>query len=97
MGGKQLFSEGISGIIIVALVYFIMTLRGELRDERAAHKVELAAKDALILKLQEERLEEARGVIQLAKSTQVTLEGVQTAVETLIDGLQQTRRRRSVR
>lgn len=87
-GSELLRGGGIYGVIIIGLFYFIMQMRGELRDERAAHKVELASKDALILKLQEDRLNEARSIIELAKSTTIVLDGVKEAQEGVQSGLQ---------
>ncbi|MER8762910.1 hypothetical protein [Mesorhizobium sp. M0968] len=72
--GSIFLSQGLLGAICLALVYFILMLRAELRDVRAAHKVELAAKDSLINELQEDRLKEARVGFDLAKSFQSTMD-----------------------
>jgi hypothetical protein len=78
--GKELFANGLLGIAVVGLVWFIMVLRNDLREEREAHKIEMAAKDRLILDIQDMRIVEARSVIELAKSTQLTLDAILLAL-----------------
>lgn len=78
--GNIFLSQGLMGAIVVALVYFILMLRGELRDLRAVHKVEIAAKDALINDLQEQRLKEARVGFDVARANQATLEAFLQAI-----------------
>jgi len=73
-------SQGVMGAIVIALVYFIMMLRAELRDVRAAHKTEIAAKDSLILELQEDRLKEAKIGYDVANSTKVALDALLVAI-----------------
>lgn len=73
-------SQGLPGGIIVSLVYFILMLRKELREERAAHKVELASKDALINELYEERIKEARSGYEIARANHATLDALVTAM-----------------
>ena len=75
-------SQGLMGVIAVVLIYFILQLRAELRDTRAVHKTEIAAKDALIYELMEERLKEARVGYDVANSTKSTLEALLVAVRT---------------
>lgn len=79
--GGALLSQGVLGIAVVGLVYFIMMLRAELKDVRAAAKIELAEKDKLILELQEARLKEARVGFDLAKSTQNTMDALVVALK----------------
>jgi hypothetical protein len=74
-------SQGVAGAICVALVYAIIHLRGELRDERAAHKVEIAAKDALINELQEKRIIEGRVTIDAMNATRASLDAFLRAVQ----------------
>lgn len=72
-GSRSLFSNGVLGVVVAGLVYFVMMLRAELRDVRAAHRVELAAKDALILELQEKRIAAHIAGAELAKQMRETL------------------------
>jgi cyanate lyase len=53
------FANGIVGAICVALALYILKQNAEARSERAAHKVELASKDALIKELDDARIAEA--------------------------------------
>ncbi|RWX72615.1 hypothetical protein [Mesorhizobium sp. M2A.F.Ca.ET.039.01.1.1] len=78
--GNIFLSQGLLGAIVIALVYFILMLRSELRDTRAAHKVEIAAKDALINELQEQRLKEARVGFEIANQSKATLDAFLTAL-----------------
>lgn len=78
--GSYFVSQGLLGVICIALVYFIMMLRAELRDLRVAHKVEIAAKDSLINELQESRLQEARVGFDIARANQATLDAFLSAI-----------------
>lgn len=73
-------SQGLLGAVCIALVYFILMLRAELRDVRAAHKTELAAKDALVNDLQEKRLAEARTGFDIARANTAALDSFLQAV-----------------
>lgn len=70
------------GAVVVALVYFILMLRAELRDLRTVHRTEIAAKDALIHNLMEERLKEAKVGYDVANSTKSTMEALLVAIRT---------------
>jgi hypothetical protein len=80
--GNTLLSQGVLGIAVIGLVYFVMMLRAELKDVRAAHKVELAEKDKLIHELHESRLAEARVGFDLARTTQSTMDAFLVAMKT---------------
>lgn len=73
-------SQGVMGAIVVALAYFILMLRAELRDVRASNKAEIAAKEALIYQLQEDRLKEARIGFELASSNRAALDALLSAI-----------------
>lgn len=77
---KELLSNGVLGLAVLALVYFILMLRAELKDVRAVHRVELAEKDKLIFQLQENRLSEARIGFDVARSNQATLDAFLSAI-----------------
>lgn len=79
-GAGVLLSQGVLGVAVVGLVYFVMLLRAELKDVRSAHKTELLEKEKLIHELQEERLREARVGFDLAKTTQTTMDALLTAM-----------------
>jgi phosphate/sulfate permease len=74
-------SQGILGATSLALAYFVLMLRKELRDERAAHKVELASHLKTIYELQDERLKEAREGYAIARSVQTTLDAFSMAMK----------------
>lgn len=74
------FANGIIGSICVALALFILKLWAEMKSERAAHKVELAAKDALINDLYEARITEARVGFDIVKANERALDGFLAAV-----------------
>jgi len=73
-------SQGLMGAIAVALVYYIMMQRAELRDLRSVHKTEIAAKDSLIHDLQEERLREVKSMLDVVNSYKATMEALLAAV-----------------
>lgn len=80
---ERVISQGVAGVLAIVcfvLVYFIMLLRAELRDERTSKRVELAAKEALILELQESRLTEAKSGYDLARSVQGSLDAFLMAI-----------------
>ena len=66
------FANGIIGSVCVALAFFILKLWAEMKSERAAHKIELAAKDALINELYEARVSEARIGYDIIKTNDKT-------------------------
>lgn len=78
---KSLISNGVLGVAVIGLVYFILMLRAELKDVRTNHKVEIAAKDALILELQEKRLVESQQGYQIASSVTSTLNAYLAATQ----------------
>jgi len=74
------FANGIIGSICVALALFILKLWAEMKNERAAHKIELAAKDALIEKLYDARINEARVGFEIIKANERSLDAFVAAV-----------------
>lgn len=75
-----ILTQGVLGVAVVALALVVIKLWGELKAERAAHKVEIAAKDALIKELNDDRLQEARVGFDIAKANQSTLDAFLLAV-----------------
>lgn len=76
-----LLSQGVLGVVTVALAYFVMILRADLRDTRQAHKVEIAEKDELINELQEKRLAESREGYKIAAANKETLDAFLLAIK----------------
>lgn len=74
------FANGVIGSTCVVLALVVLKLWTEMKSERAAHKVELAAKDALIKELYDARLIEARVGFDIAKTTQSSLDAFLLAV-----------------
>lgn len=72
--GQWLVQQGLLGIAVIFLLWYIGRLQQELKDLRDAHKVELAAKDKTIMELQEARLAENRSGWELASATKTTLD-----------------------
>jgi hypothetical protein len=59
---------GLPGAICLALAFYVLKLQAEMKSERAAHKVELAAKDAKIMELYDDLIESHNHVESLVKS-----------------------------
>ena len=74
------FANGIIGSICVALALYILKLQAEMKSERAAHKVELAAKDALVERLYDARINEARVGFEIIKANERSLDAFVAAV-----------------
>lgn len=73
-------SQGVIGTTCVVLALVILKLWTELKGERAAHKTELASKDALIKELYDARLQESKMGFEIARTTQSSLDAFLTAV-----------------
>lgn len=72
--GEVLLSNGPLGIVVIGLVYYIMMQRAERRDENAAHKVELASKDKLIVELYDRLVTQASAGLKGLEAVQKPLE-----------------------
>ncbi|PZO78420.1 MAG: hypothetical protein DI629_12015 [Mesorhizobium amorphae] len=87
--GKELaayfFTQGVLGVATLLLICVVIHLwkkldaerlawRTELASLRDAHKIEVAAKDALIEELHDDILKEARTGFDNSRSTQATLD-----------------------
>jgi hypothetical protein len=73
-------ANGIIGSICVALALYILKLQAEAKNERAAHKVEMAAKDVLIKELYDSRVAEAKAGYEVLKNNERTMEAFFVAV-----------------
>lgn len=73
--------ESILPVIIIALVYYVLIQRRDMRELEAAHKVELASKDATILQLQEKRITEASAGWQALRDSDKTVRELALAIE----------------
>lgn len=80
---KALFSNGILGIAVVGLVYYVMMQRGENRAEREAHRIELAEKDKLIQQLYDR-------LVQQGQAGYAGLEAVQKSLASIAINLERT-------
>lgn len=78
--GEILAQNGLAGAVIAILFYYVLMQRAELRDTRAAHKIEIAEKEKLINQLQEARLSEVKTGFEIAKQNQTTLAALTTAL-----------------
>lgn len=77
---NALLDYGISGIANLGLIYLVYMLRVELRDTRAAHRIEIAEKDKLIYQTQESRVTEARAGYEVISSIQKTQDAIVGAI-----------------
>ena len=77
---NALLDYGISGIANLGLIYMVYMMRVELRDTRAAHRVEIAEKDKLIYQTQESRVAEARAGYEVISSIQKTQDAIVGAI-----------------
>lgn len=73
-GISQLLSQGLLGVIVIFLLWYIGKLQTELRDLRETHKVEIAAERKLNAELQDERLVEAKSVLEVIVQVKSTLD-----------------------
>ena len=74
------FSEGLLGVTCVVLALVVVKLWNQMNSERSAHKIELAAKDAKIDELYDERLAEAKAVADIARTVQASLDAFLSAI-----------------
>jgi hypothetical protein len=75
-----LLDQGLSGIAIIGLVYLVFLLRAELKDERAARRLEVAERDKLVSQVQEARVVEARAGYEIIRSISSTQDAVLQAL-----------------
>lgn len=73
-------ANGIIGAVCIALVWIALKLWAKCERLEAEHKVELAAKDALIKELYDARVEEAKVGYEILKSNEKTQAGFLVAV-----------------
>jgi hypothetical protein len=66
MAGKELLSQGLLGIIIFFLIWYIGRKESELKDILAAHKAEIASKDKQIEELSSARLLDVKQLVEIA-------------------------------
>lgn len=75
-------TQGILGVTVIALGFVAWRLWVKLETERREHKVELAAKEALINKLYDDRLNEARVGFDVARANANSLDAFLLAIRT---------------
>lgn len=80
-GASQLLSQGLLGIICVFLLWYIGKLQTELKDLRAAHKVEIAEERKLNAELQESRLEESKVLLEAVSSNKSSFQALLSAIQ----------------
>lgn len=73
-------TQSVLGVTCIVLALTVLKLWSELKAERSTHKTELAAKDALIKELYDDRLTEARVGFDIARTTQSSLDAFLAAV-----------------
>ncbi len=77
---SPLLQTGVIGVVCVALGWIAWKLWLKLESERAAHKLEVAAKDALIKELYDARVDEAKAGYEVVKSNDKMLEAFLIAI-----------------
>ena len=80
-GTSQLLSQGLLGVICVFLLWYIGRLQTEIRELRAAHKVEIAEERKLNAELQESRLDESKVLLEAISSNKSALQAVLSAMQ----------------
>lgn len=78
---SQLLSQGLLGVICVFLLWYIGKLQTEIRDLRAAHKVEIAEERKLNAELQESRLEESKVLLEAVSSNKSSFQALLSAIQ----------------
>lgn len=63
-------ANGIIGAVCIALAWIALKLWAKLEKKEAEHKIEIAAKDALIKELYDARVEEAKVGYEILKSNE---------------------------
>lgn len=79
--GQIILQQGLPGVAILGLIYLVYLLRAELKSERQNKRVELAERDKLIFKIQEERVAEARAGYEIIRSIQTTQDAIVNALK----------------
>lgn len=82
-GSQYLFSQGVLGVVCIGLVWFIIQQRNEIREMREAHKIEVAAERKLNADLQERRVEDYKGLVEVTSAVKVGLDGVLTSIRAI--------------
>lgn len=80
-GTSQLLSQGLLGIICVFLLWYIGRLQTEVREIRAAHKVEIAEERKLNAELQESRLDESKVLLEAVSSNKSMFQALLSAIQ----------------
>lgn len=80
-GTSQLLSQGLLGVICVFLLWYIGKLQTEIRDLRAAHKVEIAEERKLNAELQESRLDESKVLLEAVSSNKSSFQALLSAIQ----------------
>lgn len=75
-------SQGVLGVIVVVLLWYIKRLLDELRDVRAAHRIEIAEERKLNTELQDDRLAESKIFLEASMSMKTSLDAFLSAIRT---------------
>ncbi len=81
LAGKELLSQGLLGIIIAFLVWYLGRREAEQKAEREAHRLELAAKDKRIEELSDERYADAKQFVEVAQGLRTQGQAFLAAIE----------------
>jgi hypothetical protein len=80
-GTSQLLSQGLLGVICAFLLWYVGRLQTEIRELRAAHKVEIAEERKLNAELQESRLEESKVLLEAVSSNKSSFQALLSAIQ----------------
>lgn len=80
-GASQLLSQGLLGVIVVFLLWYAGQQQKKLDDERAAHKLEIAAERKLNADLQESRLDESKALMEVVASNRSAMQALFSATQ----------------
>lgn len=88
--GSAVLANGAVGLLTAYLLYVNAQLRTDAKERREAHRIEIAAKDALIAQIQRERLDDNRKGYDIAIDVARSLDANSSLMEA---ALQVTTRR----
>lgn len=80
---QYLVSQGVLGIVVIGLVWYLLQMRADMRELRNAYATELAAERKLNGDLQERRVEDYKQLVEVSSSIRVGLDGVLTAIRAI--------------
>ena len=82
--GSALIAYGAPGLFAAYLLYVNAQLRTDAKERREAHRIEIAAKDALIAQIHQERLDDNRKGYEIATDVSRSLDANSRLIEAVL-------------